>query len=104
MAAEQVLFLVAEGLRISGILLQAFLPDKSARMLDILGVREDNRTFDHAVLRCDPSYGVPMADPGRSREDALFPPLIEDMDVEFSGSVKNRKKATTKQEILQTEN
>ncbi|KAK4238700.1 hypothetical protein C8A03DRAFT_43561 [Achaetomium macrosporum] len=102
-AAEKVLFLVAEGLRISGILLQPFLPDKSARMLDILGVHEDNRTFGHAVLRCDPSYGVPMVDPGRTRDDALFPPLIEDTDVEFSGSLKNRKKATTKQEIVQTE-
>ncbi|SPQ21147.1 e53744fe-579b-40b6-b3c5-155506e05da4 [Thermothielavioides terrestris] len=99
-AAESVLFLVAEGLRISGILLQPFLPDKSARMLDILGVDEDKRTFGHAVMRCDPSYGSPKADPGHSRDDGLFPPLIEDMDIAFPGSPKARRSNLSKQEIV----
>lgn len=92
-AAECVLFLVAEGLRISGILLQPFLPDKAARMLDTLGVAPDKRTFAHAVLRCDLTYGEPMVDPGRGRDDGLFPPLIEDMEVVFSGSPRARRKA-----------
>jgi methionyl-tRNA synthetase len=95
-AADKVLFLVAEGLRISGILLQAFLPDKAAQMLDVLGVAQDKRTFAHAVPRCDPDYGVPMVDPGTHRGDGLFPPLIEDMDVEFGGSDKTNKRGTSK--------
>ncbi|KAK3296978.1 tRNA synthetases class I (M)-domain-containing protein [Chaetomium fimeti] len=101
--AEHVLFLVAEGLRLSGILLQPFLPDKAAQLLDILGVAQDKRTFDHALLRCDLDYGVPMVDPGTGRADGLFPPLIEDMDVEFHGSVKKKtKKGTSKRPTERT--
>ncbi|KAL2162705.1 hypothetical protein VTH06DRAFT_6541 [Thermothelomyces fergusii] len=92
-AAEKVLFLAAEGLRISGILLQPFLPDKAWRLLDILGVGHDARTFAHAVPRCDSKYGVPMAPTGSGRVDGLFPPLIEDMDVNYGGSGKNKKTA-----------
>ena len=103
-AAERILFLVAEGLRISGILLQPFLPDKAARLLDTLGVAQDKRTFAHTRFRCDPDYGVPTVDPGSGRTDGLFPPLIEDVDVEFSGSAKSRQKATSKRPIVQAEN
>lgn len=103
-AAEIVLFLVAEGLRISGILLQPFLPDKATQMLDTLGVAQDKRTFGHTVLRCDPDYGVPMVDPGSSRVDGLFPPLVEDVEVTYSGSVKTRRKATSTFPIVQTDN
>lgn len=101
--ADRVLFLAAEGLRISGILLQPFLPEKAARLLDTLGVAQDLRTFAHAVPGCDSSYGRPAVDPGHSREDSLFPPLIEDMDVTFGSSTKTRRKATSKTEILTTE-
>jgi methionyl-tRNA synthetase len=45
-----------------------------------------------------------MVDPGSTRVDGLFPPLIEDIDIEFGGSNKERKKATSKLPILQTEN
>jgi methionyl-tRNA synthetase len=102
-AAERVLFLVAEGLRISGILLQPFLPDKAAQLLDVLGVAPDKRTFAHTVVRCDPDYGVPTADPGRYRHDGLFPPLIEESNVEFGGSFKARRKATSTDAIVQTD-
>ncbi|KAL2263598.1 hypothetical protein VTK26DRAFT_6065 [Humicola hyalothermophila] len=102
--AERVLFLAAESLRISGILLQPFLPDKAARLLATLGVAQDKRTFGHAVLGCDYSYGVPTVDPGSGRDDGLFPPLIEDMDVNYGGNMKARRKATSKAEIVVTEN
>jgi methionyl-tRNA synthetase len=102
--AEKVLFMAAESLRISGILLQPFLPDKAAKLLDTLGVAEDMRTFEHAVPRCDFSYGVPAVNPGRCRDDSLFPPLIEDTDVDYHGSFKTRRKATSTSEIVQTEN
>ncbi len=93
--AQTVLFLVAEGLRISGILLQPFLPDKAAQMLDTLGVAHDKRTFGHAVLRCDTTYGVPIVDPGRSRTDGLFPPLIEDVEIDFGSKKGKPKKSAT---------
>jgi methionyl-tRNA synthetase len=102
-AAETILFLVAEGLRISGILLQPFLPDKASQLLDILGVAPENRTYAHTVVRCDPTYGVPRADPGQFRHDGLFPPLVEDVELEFRGSAKARKRATTKEAVVQTE-
>lgn len=102
-SAEKILFLVAEGLRICGILLQPFLPEKATKLLDTLGASPDKRTFAHAVLRCDPDYGVPMVDPGRGRDDGLFPPLIEDSDVVFPSSKKAKRKAAPKAEILMTE-
>ncbi|KAJ4302192.1 methionyl-tRNA synthetase [Collariella sp. IMI 366227] len=101
--AEKILFLVAEGLRICGILLQPFLPEKATKLLDTLGASPDKRTFAHAALRCDPDYGVPMVDPGHGRDDGLFPPLIEDSDVVFPSSKKAKRKATPKAEIVMTE-
>ncbi len=96
---------MAEGLRISGILLQPFLPDKAAQMLDTLGVAHDKRTFDHAVLRCDPTYGDPIVDPGRSRTDGLFPPLIEDVEIDFgTKKAKSKKPPTSALPVLQTDN
>ncbi len=90
-------------MRISGILLQPFLPDKAAQMLDTLGVAHDQRTFGHAALRCDPTYGVPIVDPGRSRTDGLFPPLIEDVEIDF-GSKKARESPASTTPVSQTDN
>jgi methionyl-tRNA synthetase len=85
--------------------MQPFLPDKAAQLLDTLGVAQDKRTFGHAIPRCDLNYGVPTVDPGSGRADGLFPPLIEDMDVEFAGSSKSRQKAKkSKHPDAQTEN
>ena len=85
--------------------MQPFLPDKAAQLLDTLGVAQDKRTFGYAIPRCDVDYGVPVVDPGSGRADGLFPPLIEDMDVEFPGSSKSRQKAKkSKRPDGQTEN
>ena len=58
-----------------GILLQPYMPSKSAELLDMLGVAESRRMFDDARLRADYNYGVPKVPIGRDSWDALFPPL-----------------------------
>lgn len=69
------IYVTAESLRNMGLLLQAFIPDKAAHMLDVLGVAEWKRTFEFLGLGKDHSYGKPMRDPGTSAYDGLFPPL-----------------------------
>lgn len=73
------IYLLAETLRIMGILLQPFMPDKSGKMLDILGVSQQMRTFEYAAMGKDFSYGTPMIAIGKTAHDSLFPPLeVED--------------------------
>lgn len=69
------IYVTAESLRNMGILLQAFIPDKAAHLLDVLGVSENNRTFEFLGLGKDFAYGKPLRDPGVSAHDGLFPPL-----------------------------
>lgn len=69
------IYVTAETLRNMGILLQAFIPEKAEHMLDVLGVSKEKRTFEYLGLSKDPTYGIPMRDPGRSAHDGLFPPL-----------------------------
>ena len=74
----QTVYLAAESLRKVGILLQPFMPNKAAELLDVLGVDESVRGFVHAA-EPDFTYGVPKISPGKSADDALFPPLaVED--------------------------
>ncbi len=44
---NKVLYLIAETLRYIAILMQPFTPDSAAKMLDQLGISEDNRNFKH---------------------------------------------------------
>jgi methionyl-tRNA synthetase len=48
--AYHALHLSAESLRISGILLQPFIPAKAAQLLDSLGVAHERRTWAHLAL------------------------------------------------------
>lgn len=71
-------YLALEAVRISGIFLQAFIPDKAGEMLDMLGVDPSRRTFNDARLGADFDYGVPLRDLGTGTA-GLFPPLaVED--------------------------
>lgn len=70
------IFLAAEAARIVGILLQPYMPDKAAQLLDTIGVSEDRRTFAHAELGCDDSYGIPKIPVGTNLWEGLFPPLL----------------------------
>jgi methionyl-tRNA synthetase len=71
---EMTLSLCAEALRISGIFLQPYMPNKAKQLLDQLGVSEDKRTWEDAVLGCDAHYGTPVVSTGKDY-DVLFPKI-----------------------------
>lgn len=75
---DTTIYLCAETLRIVGILLQPYMPDKANQLLDMLGVAADMRSFDHAQLGMDADYGISKVDLGRGHVGALFPPLASD--------------------------
>lgn len=76
---SQTIYVMAETLRNMGILLQPYMPEKAQHLLDVLGVPEENRSFDYCGFGKDSDYGVPMRDPGKSAHESLFPPLeVED--------------------------
>ncbi|KUJ15546.1 uncharacterized protein LY89DRAFT_619546 [Mollisia scopiformis] len=65
----------AEAIRMIGILLQPYMPTKSAQLLDMLGVKSNKRTFNDARLGADPDYGLAQVPLGKCAQDGLFPPL-----------------------------
>ncbi|PBP25156.1 methionyl-tRNA synthetase [Diplocarpon rosae] len=75
---DSVIYHCAEAIRIVGILLQPFMPGKSAQLLDMIGVAASRRTFDDAKLGADYSYGAAKIPVGRDAWDGLFPPLPVD--------------------------
>lgn len=75
---DQDVYLCAETLRVVGLLLQPFMPDAAKRLLDMLGVAEDRRGFEWAVVGKDEGYGVPMVELGSGAEGVLFPGLTSD--------------------------
>ncbi|ORY00001.1 methionyl-tRNA synthetase-like protein [Clohesyomyces aquaticus] len=75
---DQIIFLAAEGLRITGILLQPYMPNKAAHLLDMLGVDASRRTFEYCRPGCDLEYGTPKVELGVSYNGTLFPPLASE--------------------------
>ncbi|KAI9790770.1 MAG: methionyl-tRNA synthetase [Piccolia ochrophora] len=69
-----IIYTCGESLRISGILLQPFMPGKAAMLLDMLGVADDRRGFSWARLGADLSYGTSTIELGRGHQGSLFPP------------------------------
>ncbi len=69
------IYLCAESLRVCGILLQPFMPDKAAQLLDMLGVDHGRRGFSFARMDADDSYGSSFVELGRGYYHTLFPPL-----------------------------
>lgn len=65
----------AEAIRIVGILLQPYMPEKASLLLDMIGVLPERRTYEYAILGADPSYGDAQAPLGKGAWDGLFPPL-----------------------------
>ncbi|KAH9878576.1 hypothetical protein IAQ61_001848 [Plenodomus lingam] len=76
---DKIIFLAAESLRIAGILLQPYMPNQAAELLDQLGVARERRGFVDAVPGADTGYGVPMRELGSGHEGVLFPVLASDM-------------------------
>ncbi|KAK5630846.1 hypothetical protein RRF57_006561 [Xylaria bambusicola] len=76
---DQTVFITAESLRMVGILLQPFIPEKACELLDRLGVDPTRRRLEDAVLDGDDSYGTSMVPLGTGAQDSLFPTLpVED--------------------------
>ncbi|KAF2265686.1 methionyl-tRNA synthetase-like protein [Lojkania enalia] len=78
LATDRTIFLAAESLRMTGILLRPFMPNKARLLLDQLGVDESRRTFKYCRPGSDLNYGVPMVDVGAGQKGALFPRLSSD--------------------------
>lgn len=71
---NEIIYFCSETLRICGILLQPFIPESASRMLDMLGVGKNARTFDHATFGSDKDYGKPHF-PLTGENGVLFPPV-----------------------------
>ena len=54
------------------------MPEKAAELLDLLGVENDKRTFSHAKVLVDGTYGTPFRTFGK--EGIFPPPIIDDID------------------------
>lgn len=72
---HQIVFWAADTLRVAGILLQPFMPEKSAGLLDRLGVDHSRRTYEYADFYTDDSYGTSFVELGAGAAGALFPPI-----------------------------
>ncbi|KAF2832110.1 hypothetical protein CC86DRAFT_366002 [Ophiobolus disseminans] len=72
---DKIIYEAAEALRLIGILLQPWMPNKANLLLDQLGVRHDRRTFDWCKPGADLEYGEPMIELGVGYSGVLFPPL-----------------------------
>jgi len=68
--------LTVETLRICGILLQPYMPEKSRLLLDQLGVDESKRTAEYAMVAADMDYGTPKTVLGEGYAAILFPPVL----------------------------
>ncbi|KAI1311498.1 tRNA synthetases class I (M)-domain-containing protein [Xylaria venustula] len=78
-AVDRIILLTAESLRIVGILLQPFMPEKASELLDRLGVHATRRGFKDAELYADDSYGTSFVPLGQGATGSLFPILaVED--------------------------
>lgn len=72
---DKIVYLAAEALRMTGILLQPYMPNKADMLLDQLGVQHDRRTFEYCKPGADLDYGEPMVELGVAFQGVLFPPL-----------------------------
>ena len=71
-------YLCAESLRLAGIMLVPFMPGKADKLLDMLGVARDRRSWEWAQLGKDGTYGRPEVPLGKGQMGTLFPPLTSD--------------------------
>lgn len=75
---DRVVYINAETLRLVGIMLQAFIPSSAARMLDMLGVKPERRSWEWCVAGKDDAFGDPLVDLGKGANGVLFPALTSD--------------------------
>ncbi|KAK4964120.1 hypothetical protein LTR28_004035 [Elasticomyces elasticus] len=126
---DRIVFLCAESLRICGILLQPYMPDKAKLLLDMIGVDEGRRTWADARVGADATFGVPMVDLGagskgrapsahiaspksRNRVDVvaqlqmkrftLLEPMIPRLPTNLSGKFMSREVAHSRYDKIST--
>jgi methionyl-tRNA synthetase len=75
---DKIIFEAAEALRMIGILLQPYMPNKANMLLDQLGVHRDRRTFKWCKPGVDLEYGEPIIELGSGHKGVLFPPLTSE--------------------------
>ena len=76
MRVAQSVYHCAEAIRIVGILLQPYMPDKSAQLLDMMGIDAADRSYDNAVWGSDVNYGTSKIALKKGVWGGLFPPLV----------------------------
>jgi methionyl-tRNA synthetase len=67
-----VLYNVAESMRITGILLQPFMPTKAKEILDVFRVDTSKRKLSDASYGSDAGYGEGI------EKKIIFPPLVSE--------------------------
>jgi methionyl-tRNA synthetase len=72
---QRTVYYSAEAIRIVGILLQPYIPEKSKTLLDMIGVDISKRTYNDARVGADSTYGSANVPAGKDAWDSLFPPL-----------------------------
>lgn len=75
---DKIIYLAAESLRMLGIVLQPYMPNKATELLDQLGVHPEKRTLAFCKPGADLDYGESMTELGTGREGVLFPHLTSD--------------------------
>lgn len=81
MMFDEIVYMTVETVRISAIMLQAFMPTSARQILDELKVDAHHRSLSHARVGADFSYGrnAMQEKPKRDRtQGLLFPPLISE--------------------------
>lgn len=68
-----VLYVAAETVRAMAVLSQPFIPDTAGKLLDMLGIAEDRRTFAHIGEQNRLGPGTPIAKP-----EGLFPRVVQE--------------------------
>ena len=74
---DRIVYLNAETLRLVAIMLQPFIPASAKRLLDMLGVDEERRSWEWCCVGKDDGYGDPMVELGKGGTETgvLFPRL-----------------------------
>lgn len=76
---ERIVFHGTDCLRLAAILLLPVMPTKMNELLDVLGVKPENRTYAMARFCADSEYGTSFVELGRGHVGALFPPMIAEL-------------------------
>jgi len=76
-SVDRTIFLCAESLRLTAIMLLPIMPDKMGSLLDMIGVAKNRRTWQWCEAGKDDKYGEPPIGVtlGKGTSGVLFPPL-----------------------------